>query len=113
MFLKEARVFVLTHTVIVAAPDTVIFEKSLLLLLITLPVAFVATLVNKVIAPLDAVLVLVKVPTIELSSTTWLPVAGTITELDINMMAPVVFTLILVKVFELINCDKVAALFKI
>jgi len=89
------------------------FEKSLLLLLITLPVVFVAVLVNKVMVPLVAVFVLVKFPIMAFSSTTWLPVAGTITELDIKITEPVVLTFRLVNVLEFIVCDNVAALFDI
>ena len=81
--------------------------------MIRLPVALFGIRVNSVSAPLAAVRVLLNVPTMLFSSTTWLPVAGTITELDIKMIAPVVFTFRLVNVFELINCDKVVALFRI
>ena len=51
MVFKELPASVLTRPAIVVAPLTVIFEKLLLLILIVLPVAHVAVLVNKVTDP--------------------------------------------------------------
>ena len=81
------------------APVTVIFEKLLLLLLVTLPAMDVAALVKSVTVPPAEVLL--KDVTIELLLTFCVPVAETITLLAIKVMLPVVLTLRLVKVLPL------------
>src|SRR5262245_13846176 len=82
MVLVEEPPSVFTQPDIVVAPDVVMFEKLLLLLLMTLPEIDVAVVVNKVIVPPAF---LVKVPDIELLFTFMLPVPGTITLLLINV----------------------------
>jgi hypothetical protein len=64
-----------------------------------------------VISPLAATRV--KVPEILLPLIFCIPLAGITTLFDINKIAPVVFTLKLVKVLLLIFCDKLAAVLMI
>ena len=100
---------VLIHPAMVEVPLTVILEKLLLLLLITLPDKELATLVKSVSAPLAEALLRVNAVTIELLLTSCVPVLETATLLLIMMIAPVVFTSRFVKVLLLMFCDNVAA----
>jgi hypothetical protein len=106
--LAEAPASVLTQPAIIVAPLTVMFEKLLLLLLITLPEIDDATHVKSVTVPPA---VLVKAPLIELLFTFCVPVAGTITLFEMNVIFPDVLTLRLVKVLLLMTCERVAAVF--
>jgi hypothetical protein len=95
----------------VVAPTTVMFEKLLLLLFMTLPDNELAVLENKVRTPPGPDLT--KVPDIELPFTLWVPVAGTATLFKIKVIDPAVFTSMLVNVLLFITWLRVAAAFEI
>ena len=101
---------VLIHPAIVVATRTVIFEKLLLLLLVTLPATDVAALVKSVTVPPAAVLL--KDVTIELLLTFCVPVAERITLLEMKVTLVLVLILRFVNRLLLIAWDKVAAVFE-
>ena len=99
---------VLIQPEIVAVPLMVMLEKLLLLLFtVTFGISVDVLLLNIVMSPLAATRV--KVPEILLPLMFCTPLAGIRTLLEIKTIAPVVFTLKLVKVLLLIFCDNVAA----
>src|SRR4030095_7117020 len=92
--------FVLLHPAIVVAPVTVIFEKLLLLLLLTAPATSLPLSVNNVTVPPAPVLL--NPVSIELLLTFFTPVAAFVVLFEIKITLPVVLTVMLVKVLLLI-----------
>ena len=93
--------FVLFQPAIVVAPVTVILEKLLLLVLLTVPVGSLPLSVKSVTVPPAPVLV--NPVTTELLLTFFVPPVGKVWELEMNVTLPVVLTVMLVKVlFEML-----------
>ena len=112
MVLIELPASIFTQpAIVIAAPLSVIFEKLLLLLLLTLPVMDEAAVVNKVTVPPEPGLL--NDVTIALPLIFCTPVDCEITLFVIKFTLSIVFMFSAVKVLLFIACDKVAAVFVI